>query len=418
MDRIEYIKYIKYKKKYLKLRNKNQIGSSNDYVMYNNLIKKNISFLKNSLNCKLYTDKFIISDKRKFDSKPDDGSTIDIVEVYHNDYKFYCSKIINTLRNMDYIGDRKFDILDSFRTILEKDNKTEINLYILKEGVSVITDEEELYIGDDILFYKIYSFVKLYYTLLKSNDYDKDYNYFYLTDRKHYIDVLKLTIYYRKKIENDYNFQVPRYLKIAAIFHDIERYNKNTQYESLSYMGQKYDKIRKKILHPLNTIAIINILYKNISDNLVNNTLKEDLIIASDIIRYHDIPLTDDGLCQESIEYPHTSEVILYGLNKNNNLFNDLKALITADSIALFRNTYPFFILYIKNKSGDDWVNSILDRLTTSLKKVPLEYRDDIKSYITKSIDEFKLNNQKFATSENLGIIKIITDQIILKIEN
>ena len=389
----------------------------------NHLINQNIQFLKKkpALNCKLYTDSFVSENHagRELNDNPKQELTItDVkkIQLKEKDYKYYCRQINKILKNMKAIAGGDIDILDAWVKILELTTDVQIDEYLKSKGMDPITPEENTYIGEDLFFRKIYSFVKLYYTLLESNDYDnKKFKYFYLTDRRHYIDVLKLTVEFRKIIAETEpgsreNFIVPRYLKIAALFHDIERYSKGTQYESLTYMGKSYDKIRKKVLHPLNTIAIINILYENIPENTTEPNEKKDLLQAANLIKYHDIPLSKNG-SQESIVFPETKEIILEGMKRNNSKFVDLKSLIIADSIALFRNTYPYFIIYIKNKSKPgSWQNSVLDRLNTSLKKIPMEYQYLVKDKINDSIKDFQSKNPELV-GENLNFIHEITER-------
>jgi hypothetical protein len=321
-----------------------------------------------------------------------------------------CQNIANILKSMESINHGNINMIDSINRIFAYRNQNEINQFLDSYNVELINDDELDY-NDDNIFFKIYAFVKFYYNVLKSNDYDKQFKYFYITDRLHYKVVLESTIHYRKKLAGNLNYSVPRYLKIAAIFHDIERYSKQLQYQALD---ADLDPIRKQILHPINSVMIMNIMFHSITNLEAYNIIK-DIIAATELILRHDIPLKSNTE-QKEVKCPESEEVIDPGMNYTNSLFLDLKALITADSIELFKHSYPFFIIYVKNKSGNTEA-TVLERLNTSLKKVPKEYVKDIKNYIMLSIHKYTVSTESVVNMDNMKLISKITEQFFNDID-
>lgn len=408
--------------------------SEEERIYYDHLIEEQIDLLEKNLHCKVYTNQIPgLSESRSLENFPGEEECTDIITK--EKHKYCCNKVEDILTRMESIP-LKINIVNHFNAIFALNSKEKIIQYLGLLGVQIKEDEvkdDELSYEHDPIFFKIYSFAKLYYSVLQSNDFHKAFKYFYITDRNHYRDVLNLTILYRTMIDKEKNqaldstsselssstretFKIPRHLKIAALFHDIERYSGQIQYESLSYLTSAHDKIRKKILHPMNTVAIIDILFRKNPNFLMlhDNVLQDEINNSISIILQHDIPLTKDEDRQEKIVYaePSSKAPINPGMESSHVLFDDLKALITADSMALFRHTYPFFILYIKNKSGDNWRKAVLDRLKTSLKKVPLKYQGEIRSHVDESIKDFAMySDSTITTSQNLKIIDEVTNE-------
>ena len=379
-------------------------------IFQDQIIKEQAQFLEQGLHCKLYSSQFKKLPKlRQINSVPHSEKCSKRV-IEKN--RAYCCESTTDLLSKIPILPLKVDFKKYFSFLFQLKTKKEITAYLELFNIPLHESEvisEELSFKKDPLFFKSYAFAKLYYSLAQSNDFHKSFQYFYITDKTHYRDVLNLTISYRKNSSPT----VSRSLKLAALFHDIERYSSVTAFESLSYLSAYHDKIRKKFLHPKNTISFLSALFGALEEGVLSTdkAFKGDLKRAKELILHHDTPLDKTEEKQIATLYKSKENgVALKGLNKKDPLFGEIRTLITADSMAFFRHTYPFFILYMKGKTKENWEKVTLDRLSLSLRKVPKSLHKEVRKHIDAAIKDF-LNypDSTIITEKNKKIVLEVT---------
>ena len=384
--------------------------SSQQEIFQDQIIQDQAKFLEQGLHCKLYSSQLKkLPKSRQINSVPhSEKCSKKIIEKN----RAYCCERTTDLLSKIPILPLKVDFKKHFSFLFQLKTEKEITTYLELFNITLHSSEVvsgELSFKKDPLFFKSYAFAKLYYSLAQSNDFHKSFQYFYITDKTHYRDVLNLTISYRKKSSPT----VSRSLKLAALFHDVERYSSVTAFESLSYLSTYHDKIRKKFLHPKNTISFLNALFGELKDGILSTdkTFKGDLERVKKLILHHDTPLDKTGEKQIATRYKSKKNgVVLRGISKPDPLFGDAKALITADSMAFFRHTYPFFILYMKGKTKENWEKVTLDRLSLSLRKVPKDLHKEIRKHIDAAIKDFlKYPDSTIITNKNKKIVYEVT---------
>ena len=363
--------------------------TAKEELFHDKIIQEQAKFLEKGLHCKVFSSKFKkLPKSRQLNSVPKSEKCSQ--KIIEKNRAYCCDKMEDLLSKIPILP-LKIDFRKHFSYIFQLKTGKAIKVYLELFQISLEeseVDSGELSFQKDPLFFKAYAFAKLYYSLAQSNDFHKSFKYFYITDRTHYRDVLNLSIKFRKKTSS----KVPRSLKLAALFHDIERYSSATAFESLSYLSAYHDKIRKKFLHPKNTISFLNALFQNLDKSIFSEdkTFRADFSKAKELILHHDTPLNRTAEKQIATLFKSKKNgVVLEGIKKKDPLFEEVKTLITADSMAFFRHTYPFFILYMKGKTKENWEKVTLDRLSLSLRKVPKELHKEVKIHIDSAIRDF-----------------------------